>query len=361
MAIISTLKAYERHLSAVAMVGGFAVDNFAFGRIDHPATQAVLAAYLLIAAATIAILHYFEERAEQNNKRFRWSGVISGVTQFSFGGLWSAFLIFYSRSAIIETAWPFLLILVLIFLGNEIFREYRSRLVFTSILLFFGLFSCCTFVMPIFTGTIDRRTFLASGALATVAFAIFLALLTLLTRSRIRRDLGKITLGSIAIFLGFNLFYYMNVLPPLPLALVDSGVFYSRSDVDQMYRSDIRFQPWYKKLERRPPYLLAVGQPLYAYSAVFAPVRLTTQIVHEWEWFNPVSKAWQTETVITFPITGGRELGYRGYSYKASLRTGAWRVDVETKEGRIIERMHFDIEQRAPSRTSSVSSPWPPR
>jgi hypothetical protein len=344
MAIISTLKAHERHLSAAAMIGGFALDNFAFERIDHPATEAVLASYLLIAAGTIAILHYFEERAEQSNIRFRWSAVISGLTQFSFGGLWSAFLIFYSRSAVIETAWPFLLILVLIFLGNEIFREYRSRLVFTSILLFFAIFSCCTFIVPIFTGTIDHRTFLLSGALAIFAFIIFLALLALLTRSRIRRDLGKITLGAIAIFGGLNLFYYMNVLPPLPLALVDSGMYYSRSDVDQKYRGANHFQPWYRKLKRVSKFQLSAGQPLYAYSAVFAPVRLTTQIVHEWEWFNPETKSWKTETVITFPILGGREFGYRGYSFKAHLRTGAWRVDVETKEGRIIERMHFDIE-----------------
>lgn len=94
MTLIPTLKAHERHLSAVAMVIGFVVDNFAFGRVDHPATQIVLASYLLTAAISIILLHYFEERAEQKGQEFRWSATLSAVTQFAFGGLWSAFLIF---------------------------------------------------------------------------------------------------------------------------------------------------------------------------------------------------------------------------------------------------------------------------
>ena len=53
-ALIAKLKPYERQLSALAMIGGFVFDNFAFGRIDHPATQAVFAGYLLFAGASIA-------------------------------------------------------------------------------------------------------------------------------------------------------------------------------------------------------------------------------------------------------------------------------------------------------------------
>jgi hypothetical protein len=123
MAIVPVLKAYERHISAAAMAGGFAIDNFAFGRLDHPATQAVMIAYLVAAASSILLLHYQGERADNTRQTFRWGGIVSGITQFAFGGLWSAFLIFYSRSSVIATAWPFLLILVFIFLGNEIFSR----------------------------------------------------------------------------------------------------------------------------------------------------------------------------------------------------------------------------------------------
>jgi hypothetical protein len=343
MAIVPVLKAYERHISAAAMAGGFAIDNFAFGRLDHPATQAVMIAYLVAAASSILLLHYQGERADNTRQTFRWGGIVSGITQFAFGGLWSAFLIFYSRSSVIATAWPFLLILVFIFLGNEIFREYRSRLVFTAILLSFALFSYCTFVVPIFTGTIDRRTFLISEGLAATIFAVFVVLLALLARTRIRRDVKKILAGAGAVFLGLNAFYYLNVLPPLPLALVDSGIFYNLSDVQNKYRSVTKIQPWYQKLNRPSSYDLTAGQRLYAYSAVFAPIHLSTQIVHEWEWYDEAASSWRTETVVAFPVSGGRELGYRGYSFKSNLRPGSWRVDVETSEGRVIERTNFEV------------------
>ena len=344
MKFIRALKAHERHLSAVAMVIGFVVDNFAFGRVDHPATQIVLTSYLLIAAVSIIVLHYFEERAEQQGQEFRWSAALSATTQFSFGGLWSAFLIFYSRSAVIATAWPFLLILFCIFVGNEIFRDYRAKLVFTCILLFFALFSYASFAVPIFESSVDTRAFLLSGCLSLVVFSAFLIVLALLARSRIRRDVGKIIVGAMVIFACLNTFYYMNVLPPLPLALASADVFLSKVEIDRNYKGEPTFQPWYRKLGGLKNYRVAAGQPLYAYSAVFAPMHLKAQIVHEWEWYDDAASQWVTQTVIVFPITGGRENGYRGYSFKSKLRSGLWRVDVETRDGRTIGRVNFMVQ-----------------
>jgi hypothetical protein len=343
MALLATLKAYERHLSAAAMVGGFALDNLAFGRIDHPATQIVLASYLVIAAGSIVLLHYYEECAQKRGERFRWAGVLSAFTQFAFGGLWSAFLIFYSRSAVMVTSWPFLVILAAIFLGNEIFRDYRSRLVFTAILFFFALFSYASFVVPIFTGRLDTMTFAASAAVAILVFAVFLTALALLARSRFSQDLGQIVAGAVFILVSLSTFYYMDVLPPLPLALADAGIFASKDAVARKYHSQTAFLPWYRRFNDPGQYRMPAGRPLYAFSAVFAPDGLTTQIVHEWEWYDAAHSKWVTETVITFPITGGRQNGYRGYSTKANLRDGPWRVDVETRDGRVISRVNFVV------------------
>jgi len=343
MTLIATLKAYERHFSAAAMVGGFALDNLVFGRIDHPATQIVLASYLVIAATSIVLLHYFEERAQKCGGQFRWAGVLSAFTQFAFGGLWSAFLIFYSRSAVMATSWPFLLILAAVFVGNELFRDYRFRLVFTAILLFFALFSYATFVVPIFAGTIDTRTFFVSGALTVLVFALFLTALALLARSRISQDIGQIIAGAAFIFIGLNSLYYMNVLPPLPLALADAGIYTSKDSVVRKYQGETTFLPWYRRFSNPRQYQVPAGQPLYAFSAVFAPAGLTTQIVHEWEWYDEANSKWVTRTVIAFPIAGGRQNGYRGYSFKSSLRDGPWRIDVETRDGRVIGRVNFIV------------------
>jgi hypothetical protein len=353
---LTKLKPYERHLSALAMVGGFVFDNFAFGRIDHPATQIVLAGYLLFAAASIAFLHFFEARAEQNHKPFRWRMLISAATQFALGGLWSAFLIFYSRSSAIVVSWPFLLVLMAILLSNEIFREYHSRLVFTVVLFFIALFSYMTFVVPIFVGTINEFTFLISGGLTLVVFAVFLLLLAALGRKRIWDDIGKVAAGAIVAFVGINLFYFLNVLPPIPLAMSDVGIYHRIERGRGTYEATGELLPWTVKFGATPMIHLKPGEPLYAYSAVFAPIQLKTKIVHRWQFYNAQTHRWVTTATIAFPITGGRDNGYRGFTIKSHPREGAWRVDIDTVDGRVIGRIGFLVQSvaREPEMTTKI-------
>ena len=85
------------------------------------------------------------------------------------------------------------------------------------------------------------------------------------------------------------------------------------------------------------------GDPLYFYSAVFAPTKLKTTIVHRWQYFDRVREEWVTASDIPFPISGGRGEGYRGYSMKTALFPGLWRVQVMTERGAVIGRFRFEI------------------
>jgi hypothetical protein len=343
-AFLAKLRPYERQLSALAMIGGFVFDNFAFGRIDHPATQAVFVGYLLFAGACIAVLHYFESRAQQSGTAFRWRAIVSAATQFALGGLWSAFLIFYTRSSAIVVSWPFLLVLAGILLSNEIFREYHSRLVFTVVLFFIALFSYMTFVVPIVVGTINEFTFLISDVCTLVAFALFLILLSMLGRKRVRDGIGKLFLGAIVAFAVINLFYFFNVLPPIPLAMADVGIYHRITHSDGGYKAIGEPLPWSVKFGQTRVIHLKAGEPLYAYSAVFAPIALKTKIVHRWQYHDD-DKGWVTAATIGFPITGGRDNGYRGFTIKSNLKPGAWRVDIDTVDGRVIGRVGFYVER----------------
>ena len=124
------VRRYERHLSAASMVAGFAFDNYYFGRVDHPATQIALFGYVFIVIVSIVLVHFIESREPQGIFR-RAHPLLVVATQFALGGLWSAFLIFYGRSAVIAASWPFLIILAAMLVGNEMFRKYQSRLAFT--------------------------------------------------------------------------------------------------------------------------------------------------------------------------------------------------------------------------------------
>ena len=85
------------------------------------------------------------------------------------------------------------------------------------------------------------------------------------------------------------------------------------------------------------------GGSLSVYSAVFAPIQLKTNVVHKWRHYDETARTWRTKSTVRFPIVGGREGGYRGYSIKSSRRSGRWRVDIETPDGLLIGRVPFSV------------------
>lgn len=341
--VFSLVRTYERHLSALAMAAGFIADNFFFERIDLLQTQAVFAAYAIICFIAIPLLHWFELRAARGQPASRARLILPLAIQFALGGFWSGFVIFYGRSANFGASWPFLIFLALALLGTEYFRHYHSRLVFTSVLFFFALYSYAIFAVPIYTGSIGALTFLASGALAIGVFALFTIFLRVLARERFLDDIWRIRAGAFAVLVLMNVFYFTNILPPLPLSAEVSGVYHGIVRVSDRYLAQEETgKSWRVRFLGFPPTLHVVpGESLSAYSSVFAPTKLATTVVHRWQRYDPVQKAWLTRAVISYPIAGGRDGGYRGYSTVPILEMGEWRVSIETSEGRLLTRLPF--------------------
>jgi hypothetical protein len=356
------------------MVLGFAVDNFTFGRIDHPGPHIIFVAYLAIAAISIALAHALQAAADREaarraappdlrtisiagkkaveaddtNAEFerpsRLRAWLPAITQFALGGLWSGFLVFYWRSAAVAASWPFLLLLGAFLIGNEAFRRYHARLVFTALLFFFALYSYAVFVVPVFTKSIGVIMFAASGVLAVTLFFVFLGLLKLMGRARYRQSRWKLIGGALAITAAMNSFYFTGVLPPLPLALADAGIYQSIRHAGSVYLARGEDEPWTARVGLTQATMhVAPGQKLVFYTAVFAPIKMTTRIAHRWQQWDTASKHWQTQSVVSFAISGGREHGYRGYSVKSNLQPGNWRVSVVAEDGRLIGRVAFTV------------------
>ncbi|HTW34672.1 MAG TPA: DUF2914 domain-containing protein [Rhizomicrobium sp.] len=341
----SRVKKYERTLSAFGMVAGFVSDNLMFRRIDLPNTQAIFAAYLGVAAFSIVGLHFLERRAREGRTYARWRAFFPMATQFALGGLWSAFLVFYSRSAVLTKSWPYLALLTAFFIGNEVLKRYHSRLVFTTTLFFFAVFTCAIVTVPIYTHTIGKITFLASGAAAVGVLVLFLYLLAAVNRPQFVAARGKIALGVAGVYVLMNVFYFTNTLPPLPLALARVGVYHFVKKTGDVYEAVAEAAPWYTELGFPPTLHVRAGQPLYAYSAVFAPIKLSTKVVHRWRRYDPKSGHWITLSTVTFPINGGRDGGYRGYTIKHDIQPGDWRVDIDTVDGHLIGRVAFKVDR----------------
>jgi hypothetical protein len=340
---LAAFKRYERQLSAVAMLCGFAFDNYFFGRVDHPATQVVLLTYVVATVLAVLALHFVESWPVSDQVFKKGRPALSALSQFTLGGLWSAFLIFYGRSAVVGTSWPFLALLAAMLVGNEVFRKYHTRLAFTCTLLFFAIFSYTIFALPMLTGQMGQRTFLTSGALSVGAFLVVLFVLRVIGRERIQEAWRGIALGSLGVFAAINIFYFTNILPPLPLTLANAGVFHGVTKQGDTYRVVAEQGPWLRTPGTTPVMHVASGERLYLYSAVFAPIMLKTDVLHIWQHYDDAIGRWQTEASVRFSIMGGREGGYRGYSVKSAPHAGRWRVNIETPDGLLIGRVPFVV------------------
>ncbi|GJM11693.1 MAG: hypothetical protein DHS20C12_00960 [Pseudohongiella sp.] len=78
---------------------------------------------------------------------------------------------------------------------------------------------------------------------------------------------------------------------------------------------------------------------LYAYSSISAPKGLEQEIIFHWKHENH-------EEQISSQIIGGREEGFRTYSFKENFieqSEGNWTIDITTAQGQLLERLEFIV------------------
>lgn len=331
---------YEKYLSPVALATGFIWDSFTLRRIDLWLDNLVLLGYLFIAGSAIAIL---------NTRPAGWfKRVAPLLLQFAFGGLFSAFVIFYSRSAVFVTSWPFLIILVVLLVGNEFFRKHYGRFIFHIAIFFVAVFSYSTLIVPTLMGSMGPAIFLLGGLVSLALMGFIVAGLVVASPQIFQEHKSAILIMILSIYGLFHLLYFTNTIPPIPLALKDGGIYHSIARTDGGY--EVSFEPsiWYLYFrEYNYVFRQRPGETVYAYSSVFAPTRLNTRIFHHWSYFDAKREEWVTTDRLGFAITGGRDGGYRGYSFKTSIFPARWRVEVVTERDQLLGRMNFEVVEAA--------------
>lgn len=341
------MRVYERYISPLALIAGFLADNFILlKRVDLLQTNLLLLFYLFIAGLGIIAVHLIETGRLREERKENSLPLILIAMQFSFGGLFSGYLSLYSRSASLAVGWIFILIIAALLFGNERFTRLYSRFMFQIGLYFTVLFSFLIFFLPVVLHRIGPLMFILSGIASLLAITLFLWLLDRAVPEVVRKDLSLVTAIIVVIFSFFNLLYFSNLIPPLPLALKEAGVYHSVvREPDGSYQLLAERVPWYEYylLNYNPQYHATPGEGVYAYSAIFAPSGLSTVILHQWQRYDGASRAWRTADILRFAIVGGRDGGYRGYSFKSAPTPGKWRINVITQYGQLIGRISFTV------------------
>lgn len=340
--VLSWAKRNERRLGVVLFTFGFFTDFFTFGLLPVETVNVVFVFYLLLACACALGAHAF---ASFPASALWWKKALSIIcplgVQYAFGGLLSGFLVFYTAHSAVIASWPFLMVLLLVYIGNEYFRMYKHYLVFQTTLFFFTLYAYAVFGLPLIVKSLGPFVFIGSTTLALLLFVVFLLLLRRINTARFDEEIRLISIAVLGIVLVISGSYAFGVIPPIPLALKDVGIYHSFSRTHEGYLGAGEApKVWW---DLRPQTLhVEPGSALYAYSAVAAPIEFGSVIVHRWE-HKSEDGTWITKSKISFPIRGGRIEGYRGYSVVGALSEGEWRVSVETKNGQTIGRMRFDV------------------
>ncbi len=331
-------------ISSFALLAGFVIDTLTLRRVDMLLENVWVIGNLLLVAACIVLINWRESKAGGKNSAKIHFWLVT-IMQFAFGGLLSAFVVFYFRSATLEVSWPFLLMLVAAFIGNEGFKKHYTRVVFQISFLYLCLFSFSIFLLPVVFRKIGTPIFLASGLTSLLLIYVFLKVLKRFTEEKFYQKSRFATLLSITvIFVIINGLYFFNFIPPLPLSLKDAGVYHTlaRND-DGNYQVSSEDQGLFGFFRIYENIHIKKNDRLYAYSAVYLPTSLDTILVHKWQRYDEAEKKWVLENKISLPVAGGREGGYRTYSIKGNLKEGKWRVSVETYAGEVIGRMRFVV------------------
>jgi len=328
------------------LVLGVFVDFVTFRTISIQSTFVLLLIYWLIAGATITYIQWQKTKNQQIFQKTleKYYNVFSPlVIQFTFGALLSASLIFYWFSGILSISWPIIFLIAFLMIANEAFRAQYLRPVVQISVYYFVTFSLFSLILPYVFNSISPWIFLLSGILSLAIMSVFVAFI-LLRYSHIKERAHKITVAIVGIFVFMNVMYFSNLIPPIPLSLIDAGVYQSISRFKDDYVAREEAHTIFEKIVPGMTVHITAGSSLAVFSSIFAPFDFETQIVHEWQYFDGVHNKWVTVDKLPFSLYGGRENGYRGYSTKYNLYEGLWRVNVQTNRGQILGRVRFRIK-----------------
>jgi hypothetical protein len=132
------------------------------------------------------------------------------------------------------------------------------------------------------------------------------------------------------------------VIPPVPLSIPFIGVYHSVERTQDGYRVSHERPVWAFWRNGDQQFRAQPGDRVYVFFRVFSPASFADEV--SVRWFHRQDRGWALQDTIPIKIVGGRAEGFRGYGFKSKYQPGAWKVQIETTDGREIGRVYFDVE-----------------
>lgn len=363
----------RKYAPALFFIGGFVWDAVTLGRSITPVDLFILAAYLIGAAVIVVLIG--------RGATFRYSEYLNNALQFFFGGIFSALFIFYFLSSGGLAGYLFVLGLAGLLVGNEFLESRYSELTlswtfFTLCALMFFNFALAHLFRSISTfwfylGTllavllllvVRRLSYRGAGRGQVSSFQSAAESLdaaeSLAPTGNWKPDPSGGTKASVVPSLGVAalllVLHVFNVIPPVPLVKKEMLIAHEVRHEGRGYVARVESPGWRIWRTSSATYHRREGEPVYCFTSVFVPNGIRTTIGHRWEHYDDRAGEWRTMDRRSFRIEGGRQGGYRGYTYKQNLIPGLWRVTAEAESGAAIGILDFTVTNGKPSRMKTL-------
>ena len=311
---------------AAFFIAGFLWDAFTLGRRIKSVDLWILLGYLTGAAAILV--------AVGREVKFRGSQYLIAVLQFFFGGIFSALFIFYFLSSSSLGGYLVVLALAAALIGNELLHSRYSELT-----LSWALFALCAVM---FFNFALAHLFRSISTFWFYLGTLIAALLVVVLWRTSKRASASI-LPAMGVALAMLVLHALNVIPPVPLVKKQMLVAHDLRRTGRAYVGTVESPGSRFWRSSAPTFHRRGHERVYCFTSVFVPTGIETTIRHRWEYLDPHSDEWRDLGLVPIRIRGGREGGFRGYSFKQNIAAGRWRVTAESESGAAIGVIEFDV------------------
>jgi hypothetical protein len=341
---LTSLTKYKAHTTTILFILGFVFDIVMLPSIDHPITRYIGLAHIFIVAFLIMFREWVISRNTASSTEQKMYSFASFGIAFSSGAALSFIFVYAMRSAAFLVSWPLLVLLFLCILANELVATHDFRFTLDVGVLLVAVLFFIIFNMPIMLAKQNDWVFTLSVGVSMVISLLYLFLLQFTSESA-KYEAPRTYALAVGIPMFVFMLYFLNVIPAVPLSLKEAGVYHSIIHTESgeylaQTETDTRLL---KKYRANVYHISPTDQGVYFFSNIDTPAALTAPVSHVWEQYNGEANRWESRAEISFDIKGGREEGYRAYSYKENVEEGLWRVTVKIGNNRIIGREKFKI------------------
>lgn len=325
--IKSKYEKYSGRLSTISFLCGSIWDTLTLRRIDNTRDLIFYSVFLFLSAVIVVLI--------SSRIKFKFSEYLPIAVQFLFGGLFSACTVYYFKSASSVASFAFIIGLATLLVGNEFFEKKYGN----SQIVFILWATCAVMVMnyliPILLHAMGPFIFV----LGILCSFLLCSALQYMSAS------PKPSLKPVAlIYIGLTLLYFLNVIPPVPLSKKQMNIYRSVHSDDDNYICAMEKPRWYQPFKKgESTFHYWPGDTLFCFCSIFAPNHLQNKIYHHWYYKDPEKHKYMEIAKIGYQLSGGRDDGYRGYTFKCNAIPGRWKVVLKTPEGKTVGETSFKV------------------